>query len=286
MTSLEVQQITVTGPIKDTQTLDPILKTINPLLPKPPFRMIFNGPSGSGKSRLAKYLLLRHYTGIFDKVYLFCPTFYEDQTLRDLVQYEEYTVEEKIPGDGPGGWAYDKKTKKPIIEKVTKRRVWEESPLTEDDVITEADPQLLQAILEEKWKESAKAYNEDPSGYRALFIFDDLSIELSKSTILGNYFTKGRKVGASIIVMSNKYKTYPPVIRANTTAFAFFKPTTAQEQKDILTDIGGALSAETQRALFKRVYKGPGDFLFYEPAAPEEKRYRRNLDTFIKISET
>lgn len=267
MKSLKVRKLHLVDPSQKNQTpqVDPDLGSLHPMLPKPPFRMLFNGPSGSGKSSTFKCMLFDHYSGLFTNIFVFCPTFYNDQTLKDLVCYKRIVEKDKKGA------------------KTERFEISENSPLKEEDVITESDKDLITVILKEKWDQCKEESTTDPF-IKSLFIFDDLSIELAESKELGNYFTKGRKYNISIILMSNKYRTYPRVVRNNCTHFAFFKPTTQDELQAILGDISGTHSKAEMMALMGQVFKASGDFLFVDMAANEQKKYRRNFDQFLTFA--
>ena len=245
------------------ETLDPDLVNLNPLLPRPTFRLMLNGPSGSGKSNLFKWLLIKKYANIFTKIYVFCPTFFNDFTLNDLVKYEINHY-------------YNDETD----ELIQKREQSPLSPLDETDIITESEPAQVCRIFSEKWKECEKAFRKDKF-HKSLFVLDDLSIEMRNSTEIKNYFTKGRKCGISLIVMSNQYKTYEPTIRNQCTHYAFFKPATQAEADIMIADHGGMYDKMQMRNLFKSAFKKQGDFLFIDKSMPEDKRFRRGLGEFI-----
>ena len=43
-------------------------------MPKPPLRWLLAGPSGAGKGVTMQNLLLNHYRGAFERIYVFSPT--------------------------------------------------------------------------------------------------------------------------------------------------------------------------------------------------------------------
>ena len=251
---------------------------------------MLNGPSGSGKSNLFKVLLTQVYPGIFDNVYLFCPTFFNDATLNDLVKYEENEyVEDNGELYEPKAFFKATGMKREQLEEhgfslVTRREVSKHSSLREEDVITESDPKLLLEIFEKKWAKCMRDFAADPFA-KSLFIIDDLSIELRNSVPLKNYFTKGRKGGISMMIMSNQYKTYAPAIRNQCTHYALFKPATTLEMLAMLEDHFGGRWPNKKDAenVFTRAVRDRGDFVYIDKTAPEAEQFRRKFDTIIAI---
>lgn len=233
---------------KDTNP-DPILDEIPEDLPKPEFRLIVTGPSGTGKSTLVKYLLCVAYPGVFDEIFIFHPAFYADDTWSDMVDE-----------DDP-----------------------DSSPISKDNVFTEGSAREIREIVQAKWNECLAERQSNPH-YRVLFIFDDLSAELSKDIWVQNLFTKGRKIGASVIVMTNKYNTYHPAVRENSTYLAIFKPTTKLEKQALVTDLSPAFGSDAIDEAFK-LFRDKTDFLFVNrlESANPEKFIRRNLSEYVSI---
>lgn len=54
------------------------------VLPDPPFRQIIVGASTSGKTNLLINFLLYFYNGVFERIYIFSPTFYKDELWRAI----------------------------------------------------------------------------------------------------------------------------------------------------------------------------------------------------------
>ena len=58
-------------------------------MPKVPFRMLLTGRSAAGKSTTISSLILDHYRGIFEEIYIFSSTVHLDPTFQALVRYGE-----------------------------------------------------------------------------------------------------------------------------------------------------------------------------------------------------
>jgi hypothetical protein len=65
--------------------------SLDPTLPKPPFRFLINAPSGSGKTNMIQNLLFNDnfYRGMFDRVIYLSPTVFEDKTLQHMRRMAE-----------------------------------------------------------------------------------------------------------------------------------------------------------------------------------------------------
>ena len=255
--NLTVQNLKLVLPNEVTPNIpDPDLERIPAQLPKPPFRWMLNGPSGSGKSNLFKWLLTQHYCGVFTNIYLFCPTFFNDRTLGDLLKYEDVAYYEDSDDEDPV-----------IVSEVSER-----SPLREEDIIDEADPAVLLEVFKEKWDKCMSDFRADPF-CKSLFILDDLGNELGRSPVIKNYFTKGRKGGISIIFMSHQYNMFNPTIRNQCTHYTFFKPATDAEADLMIKDHFGSItgrfaSKKDIRSSFMRGFHRKGDFVHVDKARP------------------
>lgn len=215
----EIYDINIPGAPKRTE--EPRLKKIHPPLPRPhagdAFRMMLIGPSGSGKSNFFLNMITRgdmygsnkEHDGVFDRVYIFCPTFYNDRTLR------------KLTTPGKNGETY----------------------MDKEDIFTFGTAKEIKDKLEELTKEIEsdllKHTNNEDAPPKTLMVFDDLTNQIANATFMKDLFSKGRKNEISLIIMTNKYKTYDPQIRANATHYGVFRVTTAQELESIADDVNG-----------------------------------------------
>lgn len=243
----KIREINIPGavPPPAEKSVDAIVEP----LPKPyqnsSFRMMIVGPSGSGKSNLFLNMLTRAYSSIFSNVWVYCPTFENDATLRKLTTVSTQT-----------GVSF----------------------LDEEDVFMEADQRLIAENVLEKIKVIdgqfavyKKDYPDQPLP-KTLMVFDDLTNEIKDATFMKNLFTKGRKHEISIIIITNKYKEYSPQIRNNCTHFAFFKPVTSMEEKAIIQDICGTIDPASLKKAMDAIYiKAGHPFLYYNSREQKNK---------------
>lgn len=225
---------------------DPDLKKINPHVPVPTFRVLFNGPSGSGKSMLAKNLIVKEYSKIMDNVFMFCPTIDTDMTLKDMVNEDEP----------------------------------DKSPLNPEHVVRSRDPHEITEIINTAWTAIEARVKANPF-YKSLFIFDDLSIELTSNTAIMNLFTKGRKINASIFLMSNKYRSFNPTIRNNLTHLFIFRPNNNMERDSIIDDVRGQYDKSAMVDTLNFAFQTPRAFLYIDRTAEPEKQFRRGFTQIL-----
>jgi Cdc6-like AAA superfamily ATPase len=262
----DIYEIKIPGQKKAVD--EPRLDELKAPLPKPKsghsFRMMLIGPSGSGKSNFFTNLIMRGdmygakkgVEGVFDHIYIFCPTFYRDQTLSKLT----------LPGTN--GQTF----------------------INPDDVFTFATAkeigEKIAEINGQLEKEIAEHDNPDQPPPKTLMVFDDLNNEISKAPFIINLFTKGRKNEVSVIIMTNKYKVFDPQIRANATHYGVFRVTTEQELKSIAQDvIGYEDKAVTALEYMVRQSKEDHPFIFIDKTARPDDVFWYKLNKRMVIGD-
>jgi len=63
-------------------------------MPRVPYRMLMTGCSAAGKSTTISSLLLDHYRGVFENIYIFSSTVHLDPTFQALVRYGEQELQQ------------------------------------------------------------------------------------------------------------------------------------------------------------------------------------------------
>lgn len=164
------------------------LKYISQYLPKPPFRWILNGFSGSGKSNIIKNIIFndKFYKKYFDEIYIFCGS------IDDIVEYEELTKKRRM-----------------------KNRVRIIGPALNLQAVSDLYDEI----------EADNGKSKTPS--RVLMVFDDMitsnSFTSRKLNIVDKLFVQGRHSNVSIIISTQKYKALNTNLRTiNATALTIF----------------------------------------------------------------
>lgn len=198
------------------QPQDYKLKLIPPELPRPPFRMVLQGPSGSGKSSFIKNVLFNSqwgYNKYFSEIYCFIGSLDDVAELKQLSAH--YQMEHIA-----------------IFQKYDDEHVLK----------------LFESIETDNQKKKQKA--------RVLFIFDDqICNQVSsrcKLNALDTLAIRGRHANCSYIVSTQKYKSLNNNIRTlNCTDLAVFSGTAQTDLDSIADEHAAAMSKDDLLKMFK-----------------------------------
>ena len=226
------------------------------IVPKVAFRFMFSGPSNSGKTNLARWVLDKYYikapgTSFFERIYLFSPTGKLDPVWKDL------------------------------------------NGLRISDRMTELDnggKERLQEIFEAGLRRT-KAMGKDHA-HHELVIFDDAIADvtfLNSSSFL-KVFVAGRHGNISCMVMTQSYVKVPRSVRMQVTALAMF-PSRVTEIKRLWEEHGPINMSKNDFIVMVKyaISKTENDkfpFFFLDTMVPEERRFRRCLDEVLVPTET
>ena len=187
--------------VKDNSQDDPRYKNLDERLPTPPFRMLINAPSQSGKSNVIQNLIFNKnfYYGCFDSIVFVSPTLYEDKTAQHMIH---------------------------------------NANLDDDDdetIILRDDPENLDEIIEKiiKYQTENRDDNE-----QVLLILDDCIGTINKSSSINSFIMKARHYRVSIIISTQYYRAVDPKIRENCNAYLFFLNHSSKEVEKINEEIG------------------------------------------------
>lgn len=175
---------------------DKKMKFINPLLPKPPFRWLFVGFSGSGKSTIIKNVCFndKFYKKYFDEIYFFTGSLDDVDEMNKLIKKNRMAKKMKVVG-----------------------------------------PPLNLTAIEQLYKSIEEDNLTKKNKIRTLFIFDDLitsnAFNGRKLNIIDKIFVQGRHANISCILSTQKYKSLNPNLRnINCTALTVFGSNVAELQ--------------------------------------------------------
>lgn len=222
------------------------------IVPKVPFRLLLSGASGSGKTNVARWMLDKHYVrgqgSWFHRIVLFSPTAEIDPIWKDL------------------------------------------KGLKKKDRMTECSAAKLDRILKDCEKQTKSAGKE--KGKHTLILLDDVIAE-SKFIHSGPFlaaFIRARHFNCSVIVMTQSYVKIPRSARIQASHIIMF-PSQTTEIERLYSEYGP--HNMKKRDFFKMVVEAttatpsePFPFIYIDRQAPIEKRFRRNLDMFLKPAVT
>jgi hypothetical protein len=195
---------------------------LNPSLPKPAFRLILVGHSGSGKSNVLKNLIFNSETGYadyFDFVFIFCGS------VDDLDEYSRLGDKFKCHLFCEERQKYLKKKMK-IGEKVICKQT------TTNDELNELIREL--------------EHNEFFKGKKSLFVFDDMIVSellanTTKMNAIDSLFVRGRHFHASTIISTQKWTGLKQNLRTiNATNVMLFTGIPKSNLKLIASELSGS----------------------------------------------
>lgn len=123
----------------------------------------------------------------------------------------------------------------------------------------------------------------DPEMQR-LIIFDDMVMEKNQTKI-AELFIRGRKLGGSIIYLSQSYFQVPKTIRAQLSYIILRKVSSTKDINMILRDSSLGVDGQVLNAIYKACTQQLTDFLLIDLFAPQDKTFRYNLDMVIDVDQ-
>jgi hypothetical protein len=204
-------------------------------LPDPSFRMLFCAASGQGKGVCMQDLLLRHYRGCFERIYLYSPSASLDRGWDAL---RKYVAEEQ---------GIDQSKEKTFFD--------------------EFDAEALQGQVDTQMKvaELAKArgMKEIP---QVLWLFDDMaddpSVMHNNANLISSLAIKSRHYGGNAWFSVQKFRSLATIVRVNLTAMFIWPSPNMKERKAIVEELAGHHSEKDIEEMLQHVARKPHAFLF------------------------
>jgi len=217
-----------------------------------PFRMLIIGASGSGKTNTLMNILMAT-SGTFDRIIICCKSteepfyrflqqkhkniqFYENGSVPDISQFE--------PIDGEG---------------------------------INFDNQLSSSNFHEqksKTKNKSKVSKASVVPLQTLIVFDDLMTKKDQEDII-EYYIRGRKLGCSMIYLTQAYNKTPKNIRQNCNYFVLKKLANKRDLNLIINDI--SVEADEVKEIYDMV-KETADIKNFTLIDLEKNKARFNFD--------
>jgi hypothetical protein len=227
-------------------------------VPDPPLRIGFIGSSGSGKGVAMLDLLLRHYRGVFARIYLYSPSASIDKgwnALRNYVEQEQGIDQSK-----------------------------EQTFFDEFDSVAlkeQVDTQMAVAELAK-----TRGLKKIP---QVLWIFDDFAdderIMHNNHNLIASLAIRSRHYGGNLFVASQKYRALANVIRVNFTAMFIWPSPNAKERKAVVEELAGHHSEKDVEEMLSHVARKPHAFLFVNlKAANPDDMFMDSLTTKIRVT--
>jgi hypothetical protein len=224
-----------------------------------PLRWIAAGPSGAGKGVTMQNLILKHFRGCWERIYVFSPTAVLDKSTWDPVR--KY-IQEEMGVD---------LRKEPAF-------------------FTEFEPAVLEGIVK---KHSEVVQKQKDRGDRKLFgaliIVDDFGDDASVlhkggGSVLNRLFLSGRHHAISTIVAVQKLTLVSTPIRVNATGLLAFKVRNQREYEAIESEVTALVDRETFREIWKECTSEPYSFLFIRLNAKSlDETFMKRFEYQIKI---
>ena len=227
-----------------------------PNLPDLSLRWAFVGNSGSGKGYAMLDLLLRHYRGKFDRIYLYSKSATIDKNWDPLRRY----VEEQ---------GVDQRDEKTFFDE-----------FDADALQEQMDLQMQVAEYAKKSK-----MRQIP---QVLWVFDDLiddeKVMHNNHNLIATLAIRSRHFGGNIWVATQKFRALANVIRINLNALCIWPALSNRlERKAIIEEISGRYPPEQIEELLQHVSTRPYGFLFVDLKAKDpSKMFQDSFITYLR----
>jgi hypothetical protein len=212
-------------------------------LPDLNLRWAFVGTSGSGKGVAMLDLLLRHYRGVFDRIYLYSKSSTLDRTWDPLRRYVEKDL------------GVNQEEEKTFFDEFDAQALQEQM-------------NLQMQVAEEAKKQGMKFIPQ------VLWIIDDLaddpSVMHSNSNLIATLAIRSRHFGGNLWIGTQRFRAMATVLRINLTAlFIWPALSNRMERKAIIEEISGHYSPDQIEELLQHVSMRPHGFLFVDLKASD-----------------
>jgi hypothetical protein len=203
-----------------------------------PCRMIAAGPSGAGKGYVFVNMILKHFRGCWERIYIFSPTALLDKTWDPIRKYirEDLGVNtEKEPA------FFEEWDHGATLDKLVK--------------------QHSEVVRKQKERKDSKTI------YGALFIIDDWGdnfevMHKASGSVINRLFLSGRHHGCSCILGVQKLTLVSTVCRVNATGLLCFKVRNQKEYESIESEVTALVDRDTFREVWEAATSEPYSFLF------------------------
>lgn len=121
-------------------------------------------------------------------------------------------------------------------------------------------------------------FNKDEN---SLVVFDDLVLEKNQK-IIEEYAIRCRKLGASMVYISQDYYKIPKTIRYNSTYLFIKKLSSLKDLQRIMSEFSLGVDKKVFNAMYEHCCILPNDFFLVDINPKEDKhKFRKNFDEFF-----
>ena len=210
-------------------------------VPKLPSRGIFLAPSGVFKTVAIVSLLLDHYKGCFERIYVFSPSVDIDSAWAPVKEY----VSTKLKVDLDKEQCFFHEFDHAALEKIVRDQ--------------------HEMTLELKKRGSKRLYN-------IIIIVDDWSddpavLHNQGKNVLNTLFTRGRHQNISCWVSAQKLTTISTVIRTQTQSYCVGRLRSQKELQSFLEEISATYPIKTLLQMYNLATREPHSFLYVNLSA-------------------
>ena len=226
-----------TAEIKAIKTIDYHTKQSNyDHMGSLPTRSVFLGPSGTGKTNLICNLLLNHYRGCFEKIYIWSPTLPVDKTWDSVKEY----------------------CKKELKQTETKQDKY---------FFDSYNPEDMQKVIDTQFKVVEYMKNQ---GYKKLYsiciIIDDFVDNAkfchSNNSLLNTLFIKGRHMCISTLCTTQKFRCLSSIIRTQITEIYVFPLRNNSDLEAFVEEVSAVYDKKKILELYRIATSQPYHFLY------------------------
>jgi len=211
-------------------------------LPPTPLRGCLLGPSGSGKTVVLVDLILRIYRGAFERIYVFSPSVNIDSAWKPVKDYVEQGLGVDLSREQAFYDEWDTNALTEIVE--TQRRV------TAELKRQKASKRLFGILI------IVDDFADDPR------IMHSNAGAASGGSMLNTLFIRGRHMGISTLVSSQKLKLVSSTIRVNLQFMLVWRLRNRMELASLLEEISAVYPVRTLEEMYQMATDEPYSFWY------------------------
>ncbi len=264
------------------------------ILPNHEFAMLIVAPKGSGKTNFICNLILNHYKGYFNDIWICSPTVNND---------EKWDVVKGTPGVLAQNKALEnilthRKKKKEKLPKVVIKKAADEpdkekfdGKMDDDDFFSSMDEVIHRVADQHQIIE--KLRHQFDQGPKAKFVADRILVVLDDqagmfpsgtgNNPMMNFVIKHRHTSTSLIIVTQAYKAIPKTIRTNCNALILFEIPNLSELKSIYEENPEGLNEDEWLKVYRYATNQDYSFMYMNNKFPKGKRIYRNFESLLEI---